>query len=251
MLGWMDAEALRRTLTEGRVTFWSRSRQEYWRKGDTPATCSTCAARRSTATAIRCWSRSSRSAPPATPAPTPASTSIRSRRSSVTRTSAYLERHLTPTTRADFDALLAAGHRVVPVLRELFADGETPIGIYRKLAVGKPGTFLLESAEQGGIWSRSRSSAWSRSACYARAATDAARLARLRRLGRARPRHRRRPPLRSRRSRTSTPAGARRTIDGHPAAHRRPGRVHRLGGDPPARAAADIAARRLRIPARR
>ena len=31
MLGWMDAEALRRTLTEGRVTFWSRSRQEYWR----------------------------------------------------------------------------------------------------------------------------------------------------------------------------------------------------------------------------
>ena len=35
MLGYMDAEALRRTLTEGRVTFWSRSRQEYWRKGDT------------------------------------------------------------------------------------------------------------------------------------------------------------------------------------------------------------------------
>lgn len=35
MLGWMDREALRRTLTEGRVTFWSRSRGEYWRKGDT------------------------------------------------------------------------------------------------------------------------------------------------------------------------------------------------------------------------
>ena len=35
MLGYMDAEALRRTLTEGRVTFWSRSRNEYWRKGDT------------------------------------------------------------------------------------------------------------------------------------------------------------------------------------------------------------------------
>ena len=35
MLGWMDSEAVRRTLTEGRVTFWSRSRQEYWRKGDT------------------------------------------------------------------------------------------------------------------------------------------------------------------------------------------------------------------------
>lgn len=35
MLGYMDAEALRRSLTEGRVTFWSRSRGEYWRKGDT------------------------------------------------------------------------------------------------------------------------------------------------------------------------------------------------------------------------
>ena len=58
------------------------------------------------------------------------------------------------TSRADFDDRLAAGHRVVPVIRELFADGETPVGIYRKLALGKPGTFLLESAEQGGIWSR-------------------------------------------------------------------------------------------------
>lgn len=58
------------------------------------------------------------------------------------------------TTRAEFDAAIAAGHRAVPVLRELFADGETPIGVYRKLAIGTPGTFLLESAEQGGIWSR-------------------------------------------------------------------------------------------------
>jgi anthranilate synthase component 1 len=57
------------------------------------------------------------------------------------------------TTAAQFDALVA-GHRVIPVIRELFADGETPVGIYRKLAAGAPGTFLLESAEQGGIWSR-------------------------------------------------------------------------------------------------
>ncbi len=35
MVGWMDDEALHRTLTTRRVTFWSRSRQEYWRKGDT------------------------------------------------------------------------------------------------------------------------------------------------------------------------------------------------------------------------
>ena len=35
MVGWMDDEALQRTLSTGRVTFWSRSRKEYWRKGDT------------------------------------------------------------------------------------------------------------------------------------------------------------------------------------------------------------------------
>jgi phosphoribosyl-AMP cyclohydrolase len=35
MLGWMDDEALHRSLTTGRATFWSRSRQEHWRKGDT------------------------------------------------------------------------------------------------------------------------------------------------------------------------------------------------------------------------
>ena len=35
MLGWMDDEALHRTLTSGRTTFWSRSRQEYWVKGAT------------------------------------------------------------------------------------------------------------------------------------------------------------------------------------------------------------------------
>jgi phosphoribosyl-AMP cyclohydrolase len=35
MLGWMDDEALHRTLTTGRATYWSRSREAYWRKGDT------------------------------------------------------------------------------------------------------------------------------------------------------------------------------------------------------------------------
>jgi phosphoribosyl-AMP cyclohydrolase len=35
MVGWMNDEALARTLTTGRVTFWSRSRHELWRKGDT------------------------------------------------------------------------------------------------------------------------------------------------------------------------------------------------------------------------
>ena len=56
MLGWMDDEALHRTLTTGRVTFWSRSRGEYWRKGDTSGTPSTCGRSRSTATATPCSS---------------------------------------------------------------------------------------------------------------------------------------------------------------------------------------------------
>ena len=35
MLGWMDDEALARTLATGRATYWSRSREEYWVKGET------------------------------------------------------------------------------------------------------------------------------------------------------------------------------------------------------------------------
>lgn len=35
MVAYMDSEAVRRTLDERRVTYWSRSRREYWRKGDT------------------------------------------------------------------------------------------------------------------------------------------------------------------------------------------------------------------------
>ena len=35
MVAWMDAEALRRTLETRRATYWSRSRQEYWVKGET------------------------------------------------------------------------------------------------------------------------------------------------------------------------------------------------------------------------
>jgi anthranilate synthase component 1 len=57
------------------------------------------------------------------------------------------------TTREAFEALRAA-QPLVPVVRRLLADGETPVGVYRKLAGGRPGTFLLESAEQGRQWSR-------------------------------------------------------------------------------------------------
>jgi anthranilate synthase component 1 len=49
---------------------------------------------------------------------------------------------------------LARGRRFIPVVRRLLADAETPLGVYRKLAGSRPGTFLLESAEHGGVWSR-------------------------------------------------------------------------------------------------
>jgi len=49
---------------------------------------------------------------------------------------------------------LAADRRVIPVTRKLLADGDTPVGLYRKLAAERPGTFLLESAENGRSWSR-------------------------------------------------------------------------------------------------
>ncbi|AJE86229.1 MULTISPECIES: anthranilate synthase component I [Streptomyces] len=49
---------------------------------------------------------------------------------------------------------LAADRRVIPVSRKLLADGDTPLALYRKLAAERPGTFLLESAENGRSWSR-------------------------------------------------------------------------------------------------
>jgi anthranilate synthase component I len=55
--------------------------------------------------------------------------------------------------RAEFREL-AALHRVIPVTRRLLADDETPVGVYRKLAGDRPGTFLFESAENGRSWSR-------------------------------------------------------------------------------------------------
>lgn len=48
----------------------------------------------------------------------------------------------------------AKSYNVIPVFRKLLADSETPLGVYRKLAKNGTGTFLLESAEHGGVWSR-------------------------------------------------------------------------------------------------
>ena len=45
-------------------------------------------------------------------------------------------------------------HTVIPVTRTFLADSETPLSLYSKLAKERPGTFLLESAENGRTWSR-------------------------------------------------------------------------------------------------
>ncbi|OBF63255.1 anthranilate synthase component I [Mycobacterium sp. 852002-50816_SCH5313054-b] len=62
--------------------------------------------------------------------------------------------HLAATTSREEFRHLAAEHRVVPVTRKVLADSETPLSAYRKLAANRPGTFLLESAENGRSWSR-------------------------------------------------------------------------------------------------
>ncbi|WP_222193598.1 anthranilate synthase component I [Modestobacter italicus] len=60
----------------------------------------------------------------------------------------------TVPSRAGFLAREDAGTAMVPVTRRLLADSETAVGVYRKLAGNRPGTVLLESAEQGKQWSR-------------------------------------------------------------------------------------------------
>lgn len=65
-----------------------------------------------------------------------------------------MQSSLAATTSRDEFRALAAEHRVVPVTRKVLADSETPLSAYRKLAASRPGTFLLESAENGRSWSR-------------------------------------------------------------------------------------------------
>ena len=139
--------------------------------------------------------------------------------------------------RAGFHAL-AAHHRVIPVTRRLLADGETPVGLYRKLAGRRPGTFLFESAEHGESWSR-----WTlRRGAQRRRAHRAGRPRGVDRAGAGR--SARRP---GRRGALGRPAGrpardaaapAHRSAARPAAADRRAGRLPRLRRRPPARARA-------------
>lgn len=57
------------------------------------------------------------------------------------------------TTREEFDRAFTT-NPIVSVCREIFADADTPSSMYRRVAASAYGTFLLESAEQGGVWTR-------------------------------------------------------------------------------------------------
>ena len=48
---------------------------------------------------------------------------------------------------------LSAEFRIIPLTQTLFSGNDTPLSIYEKLTDGRPGSFLLESADQG-VWSR-------------------------------------------------------------------------------------------------
>ncbi len=236
MVGWMDDEALHRTLTTGRATYWSRSRREYWVKGETSGHHPAGSARSpSTATVTPCWSRSTRSARPATPATAPASTPTRCRSPSLDAAAGGIVDVMSAPDRPDrrSSASLPAPPGSCRVTRRLLADGETPVGVYRKLAGGRPGTFLLESAEHGRSWSR-----WSFVGVMP-SATLSERDGRAAWSGQpAGRRADRRRPAGGAAARLGGPCAARGYRRRPAAAHRRPGRLSRLRRGPPDRAAA-------------
>ena len=138
MVGWMDDEALHRTLTTGRATYWSPQPAGVLGQGrDVGQPAVGQGGARSTATATPCWSRSTRWARPATPATAPASTPGPAAGAAglgagpetaggqpVTTVARDRSGPTTPDLE-EFRAL-APDRRVIPVTRRLLADGETP-----------------------------------------------------------------------------------------------------------------------------
>ena len=157
MVGYMNDEALRRTLSSGRTWFWSRSRGEYWPKGETSGD-------RQWVRAVRydcdgdallvqvdqdgdgachtgersCFYRAFGSARRGRP---------RHRRG-VSAVGA-------PPDRPGPDAFyeLSRDHRIVPVWREVVADTLTPVRAFLPVVGEQPG-FLFESVEGGERWGR-------------------------------------------------------------------------------------------------
>ncbi len=152
MLGWMDDEALHRSLTTGRSTFYSRSRQEYWVKGETSG--------------HRQWVREVRldcdgdallikvhQEGPACHTGTHSCFDDRELPAVVVAPSDAEPASAMITPSLEDFRKQAVERRVIPVYRRLLADTESAVSLYAKLSRGLPGSYLLESAEQG-VWSR-------------------------------------------------------------------------------------------------
>ena len=147
MMAWMNAETLQMTLDEGRMVYWSRSRQEVWRKGDTSGDGQYVREAFYDCDADVLLFLVEQDGNGRLP-----------HRRVLVLLPPLRQRRLTSTAmrirpdRAEF-ARQAAEHTMVPVWTELLADLETPVAAYAKL-VGDGAGFLLESVEHGERWSR-------------------------------------------------------------------------------------------------
>ena len=153
MLAWMNDEALRRTLTTGRATYYSRSRGTLWVKGETSghhqyvrSVALDCDGDTLLVQVDQIGAGLSHRRADLFPQPHRPDHIRRSGDGQHAGRGTVTTGVVTPDEKTFHE--LARTNRVVPVTRRLLADGETPVGVYRKLA-GGPGTFLLESAEHG------------------------------------------------------------------------------------------------------
>ena len=151
MLAWMNAETLRLTLAEGRMVYWSRSRQELWRKGDTSGDDQLVReAFYDCDGDMLLFKVDQHGRGACHTGRTHAASSA---------ASAQPDRRLVTLdvrpSRDEFRAL-AAEHTVVPVWAELLADLETPVAAYAKLVGDGPGSCSSRSSTaSGGAASRS------------------------------------------------------------------------------------------------
>ena len=230
MLGWMDDEALHRTLTTGRCTYWSPQPPGVLGQGRHLRPLPAGQVRRPR---LRRRHRARQGRPGRRRLPHRRPHLLRRRRPR-RRGRRFRTPAATGSVRSaamDLETFrkLAADRRVIPVTRKLLADGDTPVGLYRKLAAERPGTFLLESAENGRSWSR-YSFVGVRSAATLTERDGQRPLAR--HPARRRP-HRRRPARRPARHRRGPAHPARPGGSSTAALHRRHGRLPRLRHRPP------------------
>ena len=156
MFAWMNEAALRRTLETGRMWYWSRSRQEYWCKGETSGD-RQYLPRGPLRLRRRCAAVRGRAGGPGC-VPHRRAELLLPRFRGRGHPGPRLTGPMPPAglSRDEFVAL-ARDHTVVPVWREVLADLETPVSAFVKLAgagADDPPAFLLESVEHAERWGR-------------------------------------------------------------------------------------------------